>query len=159
MKMSDAGRWRFQLIARGCQNYISHASVYLCLKVYHSDESSEHPHDIDTPSVCSQQPPPQRHAGTINENDETRRQEDMAQIRLSDFDNEQYSDVTIKVYAGVDDQSDCRTFHCHKLVLGQESDFFEKAFNKKSRFADANSDVYKVFEEDLDGMQVYLEGS
>ncbi|EGP83335.1 uncharacterized protein MYCGRDRAFT_96644 [Zymoseptoria tritici IPO323] len=135
--------------------YISH----LCVKVYHSDESAEHPQDVGTLSVCSrQQQPPERHAGTINENNVTRSQEDMARIEMSDFDNDQYSDVIVKIYVGVDEQSDCRTFRCHKLVLGKESDFFEKAFNKNSRFADANSDVCKLFEHNLDVMEAYLKG-
>ncbi|EGP83339.1 uncharacterized protein MYCGRDRAFT_96650 [Zymoseptoria tritici IPO323] len=79
-------------------------------------------------------------------------------MRKADFNDESFSDVKIEIYTGVDDQSDRRSFHCHKLVLKKDSEVFATAFNKNSRFADANSAVYKVFEEDLDGIEAYLKG-
>lgn len=72
----------------------------------------------------------------------------MSLSTLALYNEPEYSDVTIQ-FSG-------RTVHCHKLVLCTKSDYFKKLCGPGSHFAEGNTKVIELKEDDPDAVEYLL---
>ncbi|KAL9533272.1 hypothetical protein SMMN14_02215 [Sphaerulina musiva] len=72
----------------------------------------------------------------------------MSLSTLALYNEPEYSDVTIQ-FSG-------RTVHCHKLVLCTKSDYFKKLCGPGSHFAEGNTKVIELKEDNPDAVEYLL---